>query len=73
MLNPLRPVRIPLSVFIASDMLELAQAHATHRFVIADEESGEKRILVCSAGLYARFKLTFSDMAVQPICPNIVP
>jgi len=41
-----RPVRIPLSVFVVSDMLELAQAHASHRFAINEEESGESRILV---------------------------
>ncbi|OCF43389.1 hypothetical protein I317_02687 [Kwoniella heveanensis CBS 569] len=39
-------IRFTLSVFVVSDMLELAQAHASHRFIIANEESGEKRLYV---------------------------
>lgn len=42
----LRPVRYPLSVFVVADMLELAQAHATYRFVIVDEETNQRRLLV---------------------------
>jgi hypothetical protein len=41
-----RPVRYPLSVFVISDMLELAQAHASYRFVISDEETDEKKLAV---------------------------
>nr|ODN85233.1 hypothetical protein L203_05186 [Cryptococcus depauperatus CBS 7841] len=36
--------RYPLSVFIVSDILELAQAHASYRFIISDEETGHHRI-----------------------------
>ncbi|WWC87693.1 uncharacterized protein L201_002585 [Kwoniella dendrophila CBS 6074] len=39
-------VRFPLSVFVVSDMLELSQAHASHRFIVSDEESGNKRIYI---------------------------
>ncbi|WVQ94544.1 hypothetical protein IAU59_001623 [Kwoniella sp. CBS 9459] len=39
-------IRFPLSVFVVSDMLELSQAHASHRFIISDEETGEKRIYI---------------------------
>ncbi|WVF67080.1 hypothetical protein IAT40_001825 [Kwoniella sp. CBS 6097] len=39
-------IRFPLSVFVVSDMLELAQAHASHRFIITDEECGDKRLYV---------------------------
>ena len=42
----LRPSRIPLSAFIVEDMVELARAHATYRFVILDEEEERPRILV---------------------------
>jgi hypothetical protein len=41
-----RPCRIPLSAFIVEDMVELAHAHATYRFVILDEEEERPRILV---------------------------
>ncbi|WVQ79062.1 hypothetical protein IAT38_001155 [Cryptococcus sp. DSM 104549] len=37
-------IRFPLSVFIVSDMLELAQAHASYRFIITEEESSEPRL-----------------------------
>ncbi|WVR03965.1 hypothetical protein IAU60_000964 [Kwoniella sp. DSM 27419] len=37
-------LRHPLSLFVVSDMLELAQAHASHRFVVSEEESGTRRI-----------------------------
>ncbi|KAA1472522.1 hypothetical protein DENSPDRAFT_838816 [Dentipellis sp. KUC8613] len=40
------PVRIPLSAFIVQDMVELAQAHATYRFVILDEEEERPRLLI---------------------------
>ncbi|KAK8861412.1 hypothetical protein IAR55_002231 [Kwoniella newhampshirensis] len=40
------PVRFPLSVFVISDMLELAQAHASYRFVIAEDESGDARVYI---------------------------
>jgi hypothetical protein len=41
-----RPVRFPLSIFIMSDLLELAQAHATYRFVITDEDTAAPRLLI---------------------------
>ena len=41
-----RPVRIPLSAFIAEDMSEYVHAHATYRFVLVDEEEEKPRILV---------------------------
>lgn len=44
--DPSRPIRTPLGVFMTADMLELAQAHASYRFVVRDEETDEKRILV---------------------------
>ncbi|OCF58097.1 hypothetical protein L486_04126 [Kwoniella mangroviensis CBS 10435] len=37
-------IRSPLSVFVISDMLELSQAHASHRFIISEEETGDKKI-----------------------------
>ncbi|KAI9509320.1 HECT-like ubiquitin-conjugating enzyme-binding-domain-containing protein [Russula earlei] len=40
------PSRIPLSAFIVEDMVELARAHATYRFVILDEEEERPRILM---------------------------
>ena len=42
----IRPVRFPLSVFVMSEMLELAQAHATYRFILSDEESNKPRALL---------------------------
>ena len=41
-----RPIRFPLSVFVVSDMLELAQAHASYRFSIADETTGQIKLLI---------------------------
>ncbi|THH19287.1 hypothetical protein EW146_g1847 [Bondarzewia mesenterica] len=40
------PSRIPLSAFIVEDMNELAQAHATYRFIVLDEEEERPRLLV---------------------------
>ncbi|KAI0322864.1 HECT-like ubiquitin-conjugating enzyme-binding-domain-containing protein [Amylostereum chailletii] len=40
------PCRIPLSAFIVEDMIELAQAHATYRFVVLDEEEERPRVLL---------------------------
>ncbi|KAI0064260.1 hypothetical protein BV25DRAFT_299244 [Artomyces pyxidatus] len=40
------PSRIPLSAFIVEDMVELARAHATYRFVIMDEEEERPRLLI---------------------------
>ncbi|KAL6306328.1 HECT-like ubiquitin-conjugating enzyme-binding-domain-containing protein [Sparassis latifolia] len=40
------PARVPLSAFIAEDMNEFVQAHATYRFVILDEEDERPRILM---------------------------
>ncbi|ODO09423.1 hypothetical protein I350_03023 [Cryptococcus amylolentus CBS 6273] len=39
-------IRAPLSVFVVSDMLELAQAHASYRFIISDEETQSKRMYI---------------------------
>ncbi|WVW79954.1 hypothetical protein I302_101927 [Kwoniella bestiolae CBS 10118] len=39
-------MRFPLSLFIVSDMLELSQAHASHRFIVSDEETGERRVYI---------------------------
>lgn len=36
--------RFPFSVFIVSDMLELAQAHASFRFIISEEETGDQKL-----------------------------
>jgi len=41
-----RPIRFPLSVFVVSDMLELAQAHASYRFSIADESTNQIKLLI---------------------------
>ncbi|KAI0754285.1 HECT-like ubiquitin-conjugating enzyme-binding-domain-containing protein [Daedaleopsis nitida] len=38
--------RLPLSAFIAEDMNEFVQAHATYRFVVFDEEEERPRILL---------------------------
>ncbi|KAI0346635.1 hypothetical protein BDW22DRAFT_1352794 [Trametopsis cervina] len=40
------PSRVPLSAFIVEDMNEHVHAHATYRFVIADEEQERPRLLV---------------------------
>ncbi|KLT46039.1 hypothetical protein CC85DRAFT_310362 [Cutaneotrichosporon oleaginosum] len=37
-------VRFPVSCFVVSDMLELSQAHAAYRFLIADEATGAPRL-----------------------------
>lgn len=41
-----RPLSYPLPEFILSDVLELAQAHASYRFILSEESSNERRILV---------------------------
>ncbi|CAE6344156.1 unnamed protein product [Rhizoctonia solani] len=38
--------RIPFTAFVAADMVDLAQAHASYRFVIQDEETETPRILI---------------------------
>ncbi|CAE6415948.1 unnamed protein product [Rhizoctonia solani] len=38
--------RIPFTAFVAADMVNLAQAHASYRFVIQDEETEAPRILI---------------------------
>ncbi|KAG8904851.1 hypothetical protein FRB99_001057 [Tulasnella sp. 403] len=46
-LRPISPsAEFPLSAFVVADMLELQQAHATHRFIIKDEEESKPRILL---------------------------
>jgi hypothetical protein len=39
-------VRYPLPVFVVSDMLELAQAHASYRFVVLNENTDEPKLAV---------------------------
>ena len=46
-----RSFRIPFSVFIVSDMLQIASSHASYRFSISDEDSGERRLLVSHRAL----------------------
>ncbi|KAG8741948.1 hypothetical protein FRC10_002260 [Ceratobasidium sp. 414] len=38
--------RIPFTAYVAADMIDLAQAHASYRFVVQDEENGITRILL---------------------------
>ncbi|ELU41223.1 hypothetical protein AG1IA_04749 [Rhizoctonia solani AG-1 IA] len=38
--------RVPFTAFVAADMVDLAQAHASYRFVIQDEETETPRILI---------------------------
>ncbi|KAG8711412.1 hypothetical protein FRC09_020628 [Ceratobasidium sp. 395] len=38
--------RIPFTAYVAADMVDLAQAHASYRFIVQDEESGAARILL---------------------------
>ncbi|KAG9097052.1 hypothetical protein FRC06_008011 [Ceratobasidium sp. 370] len=38
--------RIPFTAYVAADMVDLAQAHASYRFVVQDEENGITRILI---------------------------
>ncbi|KAF8595379.1 hypothetical protein BDV93DRAFT_528705 [Ceratobasidium sp. AG-I] len=38
--------RIPFTAFVAADMADLAQAHASYRFVIQDEEDEAPRVLI---------------------------
>lgn len=40
------PLFYPLPEFILSDILELAQAHASYRFILSDEATNERRLLV---------------------------
>ncbi|KAG6829711.1 hypothetical protein H0H92_003746 [Tricholoma furcatifolium] len=42
----LEPSKIPFSAFLVEDMVEFVRAHATHRFVISDEEEELPRILI---------------------------
>jgi hypothetical protein len=42
--NEIEHVRFPVSCFVVSDMLELSQAHAAYRFLIADEATGAPRL-----------------------------
>lgn len=39
-------MRFPVSTFVVSDMLELSQAHASYRFLICDEQSGDRRLAI---------------------------
>lgn len=45
-LTPSSFPRIPFTAFVAADMADLAQAHASYRFVIQDEENEVPRVLV---------------------------
>ncbi|TDL22743.1 hypothetical protein BD410DRAFT_788044 [Rickenella mellea] len=40
------PCRLPFSAFILEDMIELVQAHASHRFLLLDEEEEKPRLLI---------------------------
>jgi hypothetical protein len=55
-----RPVRYPLSVFILSDMLELAQAHASYRFIISDEEDNRKLLVSLRSGVTQQMRWVVS-------------
>jgi hypothetical protein len=50
-------------------MLDLAQAHATYRFVIVDEENEEQRIMVSPPSA----RRLLPAMAISPFCPHFVP
>ncbi|KDQ09067.1 hypothetical protein BOTBODRAFT_37311 [Botryobasidium botryosum FD-172 SS1] len=39
-------IRLSFSAFVVADMIELARAHASYRFVIKDEEEEKPRILI---------------------------
>lgn len=53
-------VRFPVSTFVVSDMLELSQAHASHRFIICDERTGEFRLAlwVFNPSIHVAFRRT---------------
>ncbi|KAG8872656.1 hypothetical protein FRB97_007435, partial [Tulasnella sp. 331] len=62
------PVKIPLCAFVVADMVELQQAHATHRFIIRDEEEDRPRILIWLFN--PSIKLSFTDSAHQRAVPH---
>lgn len=41
-----RLIRYPFAVFIVSEMLELCREHASFRFVVAEEGTNARRLLV---------------------------
>src|ERR1700733_11540517 len=49
--------KVPLSAYVIADMLEIVDAHASHRFVIRDEEDEKIRILVSTK----KGKVSFTD------------
>ncbi|WRT65524.1 uncharacterized protein IL334_002469 [Kwoniella shivajii] len=69
-------VRFPLSLFIVSDMLELSQAHASHRFIISDEQ-GNKRIYVWlfnpSVKMTYRKSINSSSPLPSPLRTSTIP
>jgi hypothetical protein len=48
--------RTPFTAFVAADMVDLAQAHASYRFIIQDEETENPRILVRLLTRYLAFR-----------------
>lgn len=62
--------RFPLSVFVVSDMLELAQAHASFRFIISEEETGDQKLylwLFNASTSVSYFKPTPTSAQTSPL------
>ncbi|OXB34620.1 hypothetical protein J007_05721 [Cryptococcus neoformans] len=62
--------RFPFSVFIVSDMLELAQAHASFRFIISEEETGDQKLylwLFNASTSVSYFKPTLTSAQTSPL------
>lgn len=69
-------VRFPVSCFVVSDMLELSQAHAAYRFLIADEATGAPRLALWlfNPSMHVAYrrpaKATFSLTSAPPAPPR---
>ncbi|KIY47523.1 hypothetical protein FISHEDRAFT_45130 [Fistulina hepatica ATCC 64428] len=59
------PIRIPLSAYIVEDMVELAQAHASYRFIVHDEEEERPRILATDVLFFLKMWLFKPDMRMS--------
>lgn len=61
-----RPLRIPLSSFVVEDMMEYVHAHATHKFILHDDEEERPRILVrhCPSRVHHQSLIPFADLAI---------
>ena len=59
-------------MFVTADMLELAQAHATYRFMITEEETGHQRVLVSDQGLGPCFGSEYGTMCRWSVYPTPV-